>query len=622
LFGASNARLNHLAKRQGLESISMSTGSKPANPTPRRGAGRRASIATVIGACDLLLILLIMIGVSLSVRGADRARQRAAEQVVVQARLDAVRSLRLAAKSAEINAQRIIANVNLGKPVTGSVRRLGADKAAVERGIRQLTAVPGAVSDGEVRHAYETGRRFLQIVGPRLDRALQPVADIAALDTVCKALFGAADHFSTSLAAVDAALGNKNAELIGRTARDASRLAQGRLAGGTVVALCLIARLIFVFRAVVSPAAQLAQATRRLSGGDTSVVISRPRVRELREISDALCGFRTSLAETASLREAGAAAEIDRQSARAELAEARARQVAAKLADGARLESARRETMLQLAERFEVSVSGFVTAVSSAAQQLQGSADQMMRVAGKAAHGAEDAARVSDTAAGNVQAVAAAAEELSVSIGQIGALAAEQLALTRSASDSSRTGDGEAQALAAQTQSVGEIVGLIKEIAGRTNLLALNAAIEAARAGSAGRGFAVVAGEVKALAQQTAEATARVASIIDDVRDRVSGTVVSIGTVSASLGDVGTIATTVSAAMAQQTAASDEITRHASEAAARSGELNMRIAAVAASVSDAGALSAEVRSAADSLNTQADQLSAAARAFVGELRAA
>lgn len=52
------------------------------------------------------------------------------------------------------------------------------------------------------------------------------------------------------------------------------------------------------------------------------------------------------------------------------------------------------------------------------------------------------------------------------------------------------------------------VVGFIRTIAGQTDLLALNATIEAARAGEAGRGFAVVASEVKALATQTAKATA------------------------------------------------------------------------------------------------------------------
>jgi methyl-accepting chemotaxis protein len=67
-------------------------------------------------------------------------------------------------------------------------------------------------------------------------------------------------------------------------------------------------------------------------------------------------------------------------------------------------------------------------------------------------------------------------------------------------------------------KSIESVLSLIREIAGQTNLLALNATIEAARAGDAGRGFAVVAQEVKSLAQQTADATDKVARQISEIQ--------------------------------------------------------------------------------------------------------
>ena len=73
-------------------------------------------------------------------------------------------------------------------------------------------------------------------------------------------------------------------------------------------------------------------------------------------------------------------------------------------------------------------------------------------------------------------------------------------------------------ALSEQTQQIGEIIETVNDIADQSSLLALNAAIEAARAGEAGKGFAVVAGEVRSLAEQSRQATAKVKDILGDIQ--------------------------------------------------------------------------------------------------------
>lgn len=81
--------------------------------------------------------------------------------------------------------------------------------------------------------------------------------------------------------------------------------------------------------------------------------------------------------------------------------------------------------------------------------------------------------------------------------------------------------------LTEHTQNIGQIIATVNDLAEQSNLLALNASIEAARAGEQGKGFAVVAAEVRNLAEQSQQATSRVKSILDDIKDATHAVVLA-----------------------------------------------------------------------------------------------
>ena len=188
--------------------------------------------------------------------------------------------------------------------------------------------------------------------------------------------------------------------------------------------------------------------------------------------------------------------------------------------------------------------------------------------------------------------------------------------------DDAKHTDAVVQSLAAGAQKIGEVVSLIQAIAEQTNLLALNATIEAARAGAAGKGFAVVAAEVKSLATQTAKATEEISSQIGKIQGSTKDAVAAIQGIGSVIGQVSEIAAAIAAAVEQQIAATQEITRNVQQAARGTRDVTHNISLVKEAVSLSGTAATQVLDAAGDLSKQTERLSAEVGEFLTDIKAA
>ncbi len=167
---------------------------------------------------------------------------------------------------------------------------------------------------------------------------------------------------------------------------------------------------------------------------------------------------------------------------------------------------------------------------------------------------------------------------------------------------------------------IGEFVSLIQSIANQTNLLALNATIEAARAGEAGKGFAVVASEVKALANQTANATEEIRKQIDAVQGDTQQTVKAIDNIQRIIHDIGTISSAVAAAIEEQNATTSEITRSVQEAANGTQQVSQNIQSVSVSINDTGRVANEMAVQIKNLEDKNKDLTNKLATFLREIK--
>ena len=272
-------------------------------------------------------------------------------------------------------------------------------------------------------------------------------------------------------------------------------------------------------------------------------------------------------------------------------------------------------------ESFRAAIGGVLRAVTDNASAMRDTAQSISRVASDASARAVAASGATEQASSNVNAVAGAAEELSASVEEIGRQVRQSSGMVEQAGLRTEKSITEIESLAAATQRIDGVLTLIQAIAEQTNLLALNATIEAARAGEAGRGFAVVAHEVKALAGQTAKATAEIGQNVSMIQASTRNAVDAVREIGNAVRDINEVTSNIAGAVGQQDAATREISANAQLAAHGNVTLVANISSLSDAIGETDKTATSVLSASTELTSTAETLSREVDKFFSNLRA-
>lgn len=264
--------------------------------------------------------------------------------------------------------------------------------------------------------------------------------------------------------------------------------------------------------------------------------------------------------------------------------------------------------LLQALGRMNQSLIGII-------QRVRGSSDSIATGSTQIATGNADLSQRTEQQASALQQTAATMEQLSGTVRNNADNAQRANQLARSAA--SVASDGGAvvgqvittmHGISDSGRKIGDIIGVIDGIAFQTNILALNAAVEAARAGEQGRGFAVVAGEVRTLAQRSAQAAKEIKSLIERNVEQVAQGTALVDKAGKTMEEIVLSIRKVSDIVSEITVATVEQSKGIQQVGDAIGQLDQFTQQNAALVEEGAA-------AAESLQTQAKQLVQAVSIF-------
>ena len=222
---------------------------------------------------------------------------------------------------------------------------------------------------------------------------------------------------------------------------------------------------------------------------------------------------------------------------------------------------------------------------------------------------ASRAVQTGDEVSSRVHSVAQAIDEMSTSLGLVAGRTTEAQTIASETMGISKVTTTSMEKLSESSEQIGHAVKAIQSIAEQTNLLALNATIEAARAGDAGKGFAVVANEVKALANQTAEATEQITEQVRVIQEDTAAATEANTEISLGIERINDISNGIANAIADQSTATATIGRDVAEASTGSASIAETITEVALAADETQSATRSTLSSAQALSDMATDLS-------------
>ncbi|QPC30805.1 MCP four helix bundle domain-containing protein [Caldimonas thermodepolymerans] len=285
----------------------------------------------------------------------------------------------------------------------------------------------------------------------------------------------------------------------------------------------------------------------------------------------------------------------------------RARDLAARIAQGdlsQDIVAAQRDEIGQLV----ASMAAMQQSLRTLVGQVRDATGNITSASTEIATGNQDLSSRTEQTASSLQQTAASMEQLTSAVKQSADAARQANQLAASASEVAAKGGAVAAEVVttmdeinAASRKIADIIGVIDGIAFQTNILALNAAVEAARAGEQGRGFAVVAGEVRNLAQRSAQAA-------KEIKTLIGASVEKVESGSKLVQSAGQTMNEIVASVQRVTDIIGEISAAAAEQSAGIGQVNVAVTQLDEMTQQNAALVEESAAAAESLKQQAQRL--------------